>query len=88
MSSALMTMANVRNHSNWLQRFNCLVEYTKEHGHCVPPRSYATKDGFNLGIWASEQRKRREKHSTAETRLLEGLPGWTWNASNWKEIRN
>ena len=81
-------MPNVRNHSNWLERFQRLADYAQVHGHCVPARSFVMKDGFRLGIWASEQRKRRHKHTAEETAALEALPGWTWNASNWKSIRS
>jgi hypothetical protein len=80
-------MANVRNHDNWMRRYQLLVVYAKEHGHALVPRSYVSRDGFKLGIWTAEQRRRRQYHDARETAALEALPGWMWDARNWRQAR-
>lgn len=80
-------MANVRNHDNWMKNYRRLVAYSKEHGHCLVPRSVVLRDGFKLGIWTAEQRRRRQYHDAREIAALEALPGWVWNASDWRQTR-
>lgn len=81
-------MGRIRNHHLWLEKYEQLASYARKHGHSLVPRSYVTSDGFRLGIWVSEQRKRREHHSAVEAAKLEALPGWKWNASGWKSVRS
>lgn len=80
-------MANLRNHERWMQNYQRLVAYAKENGHCVVPRSYVSSDGFKLGIWVSDQRRRMHVHSQEELNALEALRGWVWNAANWHQFR-
>lgn len=80
-------MANARNHEKWLKNYQRLVAYTQEHGHCSVPRSFVSSEGFKLGIWAADQRRRRHSHSLEETRALEELSGWVWNAEGWRKTR-
>lgn len=85
--NAPLRMGNVRSHTRWLENYRCLVAYTKENGHSLVPRSYVTPDGFKLGIWVADQRRRRHLHSESEEASLERLRGWVWDASNWQSIR-
>jgi hypothetical protein len=80
-------MARIRDHQLWLKKYHQLMMYAREHGHSLVPRSYVTLDGFRLGIWVSEQRKRKEHHSSAEVAKLEALPGWRWDATHWQSVR-
>lgn len=81
-------MGNKRNSVEWYLRYSRLVEYSALHGHCFVPRSYACGDGFKLGIWVNEQRRRRRFHSPEEALALESLPHWTWDATDarWRTI--
>ena len=40
------------------------------------------EDGFKLGVWVSDQRKRYKaaKLDPERQRKLEALPGWAWDA--------
>ena len=80
-------MANVRNHKKWMRNFERLSAYTQEHGHSLVPRSFVSNDGFKLGIWTADQRRRWRSHSPDEVRALEALDGWVWNAAEWHKVR-
>jgi superfamily II DNA or RNA helicase len=41
----------------WSDALKYLQEYVKREGHASVPAKYATEDGYNLGIWVSNQRK-------------------------------
>ncbi len=41
---------------SWDDYYNMAVEYYKEHGNLLVPNNYS-KDGMNLGMWISDQRK-------------------------------
>ncbi len=77
-------MANVRNHAQWLERYKHLQRFVATHGHALVSRTYQTPDGFKLGIWVSEQRRRKATHSAEEVKLLEALPLWTFNGHLWR----
>nr|WP_297354080.1 helicase associated domain-containing protein [uncultured Caldimonas sp.] len=70
-----------------MKNYQRLVAYAKEHGHALPPRSFVSGDGFKLGIWAAEQRRRRQYHDAREVAALEALPGWVWDARDWRQTR-
>jgi hypothetical protein len=80
-------MGRIRDHQLWLCQYQRLMTYASEHGHSLVPRSYVTSDGFRLGIWVSDQRKRKQHHSADEVAKLEALPGWRWDATNWQSVR-
>jgi superfamily II DNA or RNA helicase len=65
----------------WEVGFNFLQKFVKENHHSRVPRSYKTKSNFNLGNWAKHQRddKKKGKLSTERIRLLQSMPGWTWD---------
>lgn len=75
--------------SQWDEALTCLGAYIKEYGSARVPRPYLTKDGFNLGGWVHNRRRRYASGSleTDRARQLESLPGWTWDpqADQWEE---
>ncbi|WP_310266792.1 helicase associated domain-containing protein [Roseateles saccharophilus] len=64
-----------------------LLAYSKEHGHALVPRGFVAPDGFKLGIWTAEQRRRRQYHDDQEVAALEALPGWLWDARERRKAR-
>lgn len=65
----------------WQKAFRRLEDYSRQHGHESPTQSYVSEDGFKLGGWCGENRlaKRRGKLDPERARLLETVPGWSWN---------
>jgi hypothetical protein len=65
---------------NWRRSFRKLLTYVRQKGYYSPPANYITKDGFHLGLWASNQRVLFKKGHLASERkvLLETIPGWQW----------
>lgn len=71
--------------TKWLQSYNDLLQYKKEHGDCIVPRGYV----FNprLAVWVAEQRKqhklrmdgRSSSISQQRIALLEEVD-FAWNA--------
>lgn len=61
----------------WPLRYEQLVEFKKQHGHCDVPYNYA--ENRQLGIWVGNQRYKRKQNKLAPEyeRLLNDL-GFTW----------
>lgn len=70
-----------------MKNYQRLVAYAQEYGHCLVPRSFVSSEGFKLGIWAAEQRRRKQAHTPEEACALEALSGWAWNATEWRQTR-
>jgi hypothetical protein len=68
----------------WEDGFRHLESFAKEHGHCRVPKTYKSPDGFPLGIWTSNNRKKRQPHERKVR--LDGL-GFTWDVldEKWEE---
>ncbi len=45
-------------------------------------RSFVLRNSFRPGIWAAEQRLRRQCHDVSKAAALEALAGWVWSAQN------
>ena len=75
----------------WQFWFGLLQEWVDEHGS-VANLKYSTKvDGHRLGLWCDQQRQRRRPGHRKplrpeRARLLEALPGWSWEpfAERWE----
>ena len=78
--------------SQWNKMYELASEYYQEYGKLDVPRRYVTKNGDNLGVWISRQRKRYKdrfvekkskmcKYSSLtdeQVKLLENI-GMIWN---------
>jgi hypothetical protein len=62
----------------WEQGFLFLEKFVQREGHCLVPQKYTT-DGFNLGLWVSNQRARRGRISLSYRNRLDAL-GFKWSA--------
>lgn len=60
--------------------------YLKEHKHCNVPQQYKSPDGYNLGLWVSNQRNRRSSLSIERLARLDAV-SFDWDPSEtlWKE---
>ena len=69
----------------WGEAYALLVQYAGEHGHSQAPRSH-TINGFDIGGWATKQRSnyREGTLSADRQRMLEELPGWSWEPQSAK----
>ena len=69
----------------WQRKFDLLREFQQREGHALVPQGYA-EDGVKLGTWVLEQRNNEAKLSEERRKLLESVPGWSWdpNAEAWE----
>jgi superfamily II DNA or RNA helicase len=61
----------------WEQGFAALQEFHKREGHGRVPYGW-TEDGFNLGVWVSSQRNKKEELSPERLMRLNSL-GFSWD---------
>lgn len=73
-------------HNNlWDAGFKRLEEFKKREGHCRVPTEHREGD-YNLGAWASDQRKRKPLLSEERIRKLEEIGfAWTLLKSAWDD---
>ena len=73
----------------WDEGFSHLKKYVTQHGTARVSAGFVTPDGYKLGIWVARQRSSRSKkqHSQERIKLLESLPGWSWDplSEKWDE---
>lgn len=62
----------------WRRKFDLLREFQRREGHALVPQGHA-ENGVNLGTWLQEQRNNRATLSEERRKLLESVPGWTWD---------
>ena len=69
----------------WEEGFSALMNFKEREGHINVPRNHKI-DGFNLGSWVHNQRKKFDKLSTDSRRRLDEL-GFVWNRldDRWEE---
>jgi hypothetical protein len=70
---------------NWNKSFEYLKKYVEEYGHARVHFQFKY-EGFNLGSWVSNQRK-RDNIDLEKVKMLEALPKWSWNTldDKWNE---
>ena len=68
----------------WEERFEQLLIYLQINGDTKVPARYITSDGYKLGSWVSDQRKRKLKGLLSHERIerLEALSGWVWSSTD------
>ena len=65
----------------WNEKYDLLVEYKQEHGHCNVPRNDITY-GQKLGLWVKDQRASCNKGTLINYRLVRlNEIGFNWSAS-------
>jgi hypothetical protein len=64
----------------WNFHFTLLRQYRADQGHCAVPRDFICNDGFKLGIWVTNQRKRQSRGALLATRKerLDSI-GFSWD---------
>ena len=64
---------------SWNLRYQELVKFKNQNGHCVVPYRYA--ENHQLGIWVANQRRKRKKNKLTpeRERLLDEI-GFSWTA--------
>lgn len=63
----------------WNEGLDYMHEFVKQNGHSRVPQYYKTENGYSLGQWVSERRKKKDQLSSERRMQLEALPGWAWN---------
>ncbi|MDP3333992.1 MAG: helicase associated domain-containing protein, partial [Methylococcaceae bacterium] len=73
----------------WNEGFEYLKKYVEKYGHSKVPSQFKDND-FNLGMWVSTQRKRKDKTDLEKQQQLESLPQWSWDIleDQWNEAFN
>jgi superfamily II DNA or RNA helicase len=83
LSTAIRVVVIERLGVNWDEMYGRLIKYAENHGDCLVPDRYTTKDGVRLGLWVQNVRHRRSQVSLMRQRRLEDLPGWVWDPNTY-----
>jgi hypothetical protein len=69
----------------WEEGFSKLEIFKAREGHCLVPKSFL-EDGYKLGHWVGEQRKKKDQIPAHRRHRLEAL-GFVWNTLSeaWEE---
>lgn len=66
----------------WKLGYERIETYIRQHGHARVPVAYVDDDGYQLGTWVANQRRKRTRNDLSDDRIarLDTLPGWMWKA--------
>ncbi|TGD89224.1 DEAD/DEAH box helicase [Mycolicibacterium sp. CH28] len=75
---------------SWAEGYKHLLQYVQRFHDAAVPRAYIDETGYKLGRWVATRCKQHQIGTLDPDRVhkLQGLPGWTWGASNvdsWEE---
>ncbi|MDO9011078.1 MAG: Helicase associated domain protein [Gallionella sp.] len=62
----------------WEEGLNYLTQFVEQYGHSRVPQNFQTSNGYRLGQWVSERRKKKDRLSSERRAQLEALPEWAW----------
>ena len=62
----------------WDIGFEHLKEYIKTYGNAIVFHSHVCKDGYKLGSWVANQRRRQNRLTLEKFKRLEDLNEWVW----------
>jgi superfamily II DNA or RNA helicase len=74
----------------WDRGLAALRTYAVSFGHTRVPTDYVDNNGFALGQWVKRQRAKYvgagkgRPLNDPQTQILQGMPGWAWNAQDAK----
>jgi hypothetical protein len=78
-----------RRESDWEEGVIAIEKYIREVGDALVPALHITADGFKLGGWVTGLRTRYKNGRLPQSkiRVLEALPGWSWDvrADKWEK---
>jgi superfamily II DNA or RNA helicase len=66
-----------RSEETWEAAVRLLRQYAKREGNLLVQHSHV-EDGFALGFWVANHRRRRAKLTEEQQQVLSDLPGWVW----------
>jgi len=69
---------------SWNDGFEYLIEYINKNKTLLVPATYRLPDGFNLGSWVAQQRKKKDTLSKERKKQLDDL-GFVWDARKKKK---
>ena len=82
---------SLRNRTDWNHRFEELIKFKQEYGHCIVPQLFTQNKG--LGKWVSKQREQYRrlldnKYSFMTKERIEKLNeiGFSWNAKGRRNV--
>jgi hypothetical protein len=67
----------------WERGFSLLSNFSEENGHCMVPRGYKTKDGYNLDEWVANIRAKPSKLTDERIKRLDDI-GFVWEPHEFK----
>jgi superfamily II DNA or RNA helicase len=65
--------------SQWNESYEKYIKYIDEFGSKDIPVTFKDPTGYNLGLWVSNQRKKRLKLSDQQINKLTSIPKWRWD---------
>lgn len=84
--TALDMIWQQRNELAWERGFRSAAQFYKQNGHLRVGQTYQDKDGFALGTWIQNQRRRQDRLSAAQRERLSDLKMiWSPRQAAWEQ---